>query len=87
MTRSPSVQQDIESFHQFASAAVSRGGDVTIDDLYEQIFRELLTYMIEDTRNISRALSGRKSHLGTHSRGRALRAQNQNSCSFASIRV
>jgi len=30
--------------------------DRAIDDLYEQIFRELLTYMIEDTRNISRAL-------------------------------
>jgi len=30
--------------------------DREIDDMYEQIFRELLTYMIEDTRNISRAL-------------------------------
>jgi len=30
--------------------------DKAIDDLYEQIFRELLTYMIEDTRNISRAI-------------------------------
>jgi len=30
--------------------------DRSIDDLYEQIFRELLTYMIEDTRNISRAI-------------------------------
>ena len=30
--------------------------DDTVDDLYEQIFRELLTYMLEDTRNISRAL-------------------------------
>jgi phosphate transport system protein len=30
--------------------------DRAIDDLYEQIFRELLTYMIEDTRNISRAI-------------------------------
>src|SRR5215475_13078587 len=30
--------------------------DRELDDLYEQIFRELLTYMIEDTRNISRAL-------------------------------
>src|SRR4051812_34617933 len=30
--------------------------DHAIDDLYEQIFRELLTYMIEDTRNISRAI-------------------------------
>jgi phosphate transport system protein len=30
--------------------------DQDIDDLYEQIFRELLTYMIEDTRYISRAI-------------------------------
>jgi len=30
--------------------------DRAIDDLYEQIFRELLTYMIEDTRYISRAI-------------------------------
>jgi phosphate transport system protein len=30
--------------------------DRHVDDMYEQIFRELLTYMIEDTRNISRAL-------------------------------
>jgi phosphate transport system protein len=30
--------------------------DRLIDDMYEQIFRELLTYMMEDTRSISRAL-------------------------------
>jgi phosphate transport system protein len=30
--------------------------DRSIDDLYEQMFRELLTYMMEDTRYISRAL-------------------------------
>ena len=30
--------------------------DRHIDDLYEQMFRELLTYMMEDTRYISRAL-------------------------------
>jgi len=30
--------------------------DRIIDDLYEQMFRELLTYMMEDTRYISRAL-------------------------------
>jgi phosphate transport system protein len=30
--------------------------DRAIDDMYEQIFRELLTYMMEDTRNIARAL-------------------------------
>jgi phosphate transport system protein len=30
--------------------------DRIIDDMYEQMFRELLTYMMEDTRYISRAL-------------------------------
>jgi phosphate transport system protein len=30
--------------------------DRNIDDLYEHMFRELLTYMMEDTRYISRAL-------------------------------
>jgi phosphate transport system protein len=30
--------------------------DETIDGLYEQIFRELLTYMLEDTKYISRAI-------------------------------
>jgi phosphate transport system protein len=30
--------------------------DNIVDDLYEQIFRELLTYMLEDPRSISRAI-------------------------------
>src|SRR6185295_4699094 len=30
--------------------------DNVVDDLYEQIFRELLTYMLEDPRSISRAI-------------------------------
>src|SRR3989449_8402700 len=30
--------------------------DSVLDDLYEQIFRELLTYMLEDPRSISRAI-------------------------------
>jgi phosphate transport system protein len=30
--------------------------DTVVDDLYEQIFRELLTYMLEDPRAISRAI-------------------------------
>src|SRR5438067_1434837 len=30
--------------------------DNVVDDLYEQIFRELLTYMLEDTRSISRSI-------------------------------
>jgi phosphate transport system protein len=29
--------------------------DDEIDNLYQQVFRELLTYMLEDPRNISRA--------------------------------
>jgi phosphate transport system protein len=31
-------------------------GDDEVDGLYKQLFRELLTYMIEDPRNVSRAL-------------------------------
>jgi phosphate transport system protein len=31
------------------------GRDATVDAFYEQIFRELLTYMMEDARNIFRA--------------------------------
>jgi phosphate transport system protein len=30
--------------------------DNVVDDMYEQIFRELLTYMLEDTKAISRAI-------------------------------
>ena len=44
------VNEDAE----LAEAVVA--SDRAIDDMYEQIFRELLTYMIEDTRNISRAI-------------------------------
>jgi phosphate transport system protein len=44
------VNEDAEQAEKVVHA------DKEIDDLYEQIFRELLTYMIEDTRNISRAL-------------------------------
>ena len=44
------VNEDAEQAEKVVAA------DHEIDDLYEQIFRELLTYMIEDTRNISRAI-------------------------------
>ncbi len=37
MRETPTVLQDIDSFHQYARAIVTRGeGDFTIDDLYEQ---------------------------------------------------
>jgi phosphate transport system protein len=38
---------------QAATAAAAR--DDMIDQLYDQVFRELLTYMLQDPRNISRA--------------------------------
>ena len=37
------------------STAVN-GSDDAVDGLYKQIFRELLTYMIEDPKTVSRAL-------------------------------
>ena len=37
-------------------AAKVISNDNVLDDLYEQIFRELLTYMLEDPRLISRAI-------------------------------
>jgi phosphate transport system protein len=39
-----------------AMAEIVVESDRNVDDLYDQIFRELLTYMMEDTRNVSRAL-------------------------------
>ena len=49
-----SLDAFVNSDAELAEKVISEDKDV--DDLYEQIFRELLTYMIEDTRNISRAL-------------------------------
>ena len=51
------VQNSLEAYvKQDASAAeeISRRDDI-IDGLYKQIFRELLTYMIEDPKNINQA--------------------------------
>ena len=50
-----------ESLDAFVNSDVEFAGKVIRDDqmidaLYEQIFRELLTYMFEDTRNIARVL-------------------------------
>jgi phosphate transport system protein len=45
------VQRDATSAHQAAQV------DLEIDDLYEQIQRELVTYMIEDPRTITKALA------------------------------
>jgi phosphate transport system protein len=52
------LKQSLDAFVNEDAEAAEKvvQSDRTIDDLYEQIFRELLTYMIEDTRNISRAL-------------------------------
>ncbi len=45
------VQRDASSAYQAAQV------DLEIDDLYEQIQRELVTYMIEDPRTITKALA------------------------------
>lgn len=43
------VRGDVELAHRIAAR------DDEVDQLYQQIFRELLTYMLEDPKNISRA--------------------------------
>jgi phosphate transport system protein len=43
------VRGDVELAHRVAAR------DDEVDQLYQQIFRELLTYMLEDPKNISRA--------------------------------
>jgi phosphate transport system protein len=43
------VQRDVDLAHQMAAA------DDAVDHLYGQVFRELLTYMIEDPHSIQRA--------------------------------
>jgi phosphate transport system protein len=52
------LKESLDAFVNEDAEAAERviESDRPIDDLYEQIFRELLTYMIEDTRNISRAI-------------------------------
>jgi len=43
------LSRDVEAAHQIAAR------DDEVDNLYQQVFRELLTYMLEDPRNIQRA--------------------------------
>ncbi len=52
------VRDSLDAFvgRDAALAAAVCGRDDEVDGLYQQIFRELLTYMIEDPRTVSRAL-------------------------------
>jgi phosphate transport system protein len=49
-----SLDAFVNSDAELAEKVIS--ADNVVDDLYEQIFRELLTYMLEDPRSISRAI-------------------------------
>jgi len=49
-----SLDAFVNSDAELAEKVIS--ADNVVDDLYEQIFRELLTYMLEDPRAISRAI-------------------------------
>ena len=49
-----SLDAFVNSDAELAEAVITN--DNVVDDLYEQMFRELLTYMLEDTRSISRAI-------------------------------
>ena len=51
------VREALDAFvsRDAARAEAVIGRDATVDAYYEQIFRELLTYMMEDARNIYRA--------------------------------
>lgn len=52
------IHESLEAFLRKDSALALRvtGADDKVDGLYKQIFRELLTYMAEDPRTVSRAL-------------------------------
>jgi phosphate transport system protein len=52
------VERSLNAFVQRDTAAALAvcAGDDEVDALYKQLFRELLTYMIEDPKNVSRAL-------------------------------
>jgi phosphate transport system protein len=52
------VKRSLDAFvHRDSAAALAVcASDDEVDALYRQLFRELLTYMIEDPRNVSRAL-------------------------------
>jgi phosphate transport system protein len=51
------LQQSLDAFirHDDIAANEVIAGDDEVDDLYDQVFRELLTFMIEDPRTITRA--------------------------------
>ncbi len=51
------IHAALDAFVAFDADAAQKvaARDDEIDDLYQQVFRELLTYMLEDPRNISRA--------------------------------
>jgi phosphate transport system protein len=51
------IHAALDAFVAFDPAAAHKvaARDDELDDLYQQVFRELLTYMLEDPRNISRA--------------------------------
>ncbi len=52
------VRRSLDAFvhRDSASALAVCASDDEVDALYKQLFRELVTYMIEDPRNVSRAL-------------------------------
>ncbi|MBM4445635.1 MAG: phosphate signaling complex protein PhoU [Chloroflexi bacterium] len=58
------AQKTVEMLHRSLDAFIERDGEAAkkvsdeddeVDQLYDQVFRELLTFMAEDTRTISRA--------------------------------
>ena len=49
-----SLDAFVDSDTELAQQVISK--DDFLDDLYEQMFRELLTYMLEDPRSVSRAI-------------------------------
>jgi len=52
------IRDSLDSFirNDLAVAERVRQTEQIVDDLNEQIFRELLTYMLEDSRSINRSL-------------------------------
>jgi phosphate transport system protein len=52
------LKESLDAFVNSDAEAAEKviSNDNVVDDLYEQMFRELLTYMLEDTRSISRAI-------------------------------
>jgi phosphate transport system protein len=52
------VRRSLDAFVQRDAALATEvcASDDAVDGLYKQLFRELLTYMIEDPKTVSRAL-------------------------------